>query len=376
MRVAQVGPLIYRIPPEKYGGTELVVYNLIKGLREKGIECTLFGTEGSEVECEVVPICPPLGWEDPQKIAYYEYLEACHVLSRQEEFDIIHIHFYPHNPQWFFSLPLFKKPVVFTIHSILEGFSKLYKKFPHLANAPLISISNNQREPLPFANYIATVYNGIDVKLYPYQDKKEDFLVYIGRAAFEKGVAEAIQIAKILGKKLYLIVKVDIPQEEEYFSKYIKPHIDGKNIVFLGELSFQEKVEYLSKASAFIFPMQWREPFGLVIIEAMACGTPVFVSDRGSAKELIVHGKTGVLVKARKKPRFMDEELIQSFIKAYKKYADKIDPKDCRKHVEENFTYQKMAKNYLQAYQKVITNWDSIREKILHNNPSIILNKL
>jgi len=376
MKVAQVGPVIYTIPPERYGGTELVVYNIIKGLREKGLSCTLFGTKGSRVDGELIEICSPVGWKDEEKIAYYEYLEACQVLARQEEFDIIHIHFYPHNPQWFFSLPLFKTPVVFTIHSILDGFKKLYKKFPHLQYAPLISISNNQREPIPFANYIATVYNGIDINLFPYNDKKEDYLIFIGRAAFEKGVAEAIEIAKRLEKKLYLIVKVDTPQEEDYFNKYIKPHIDNKRVIFLGELDHKEKVEYLSRASAFIFPMQWREPFGLVMIEAMACGTPVFVTDRGSAKEIIIDKKTGVLIKARKKPKFMDEELIEAFVKAYKKYIDKLDPLACRKQVEENFTYQKMAEGYIEAYKKVVQNWSEIRKNILLNNPSSVIVKL
>ncbi|MEZ0360420.1 MAG: glycosyltransferase family 4 protein [Hydrogenobacter sp.] len=376
MKVAQVGPLIYRIPPEKYGGTELVVYNLLKGLRERGIDCVLFATGDSHVDCQIMPICPPLGWRDEEKIAYYEYLESCHVLSKQEDFDIIHIHFYPHNPQWFFSLPLFKKPVIFTVHSLLEGFKKMYRKFPHLAHAPIVSISNDQRKPLPFANYIATVYNGIDVSIFPYEEKKENFLVFVGRAVFEKGVAEAIEIAKRLGKKLYIIAKADTPQEEEYLSKYVKPQVDGKRVIFLGELTFSEKVEYLSKAEAFIFPMQWREPFGLVMIEAMACGTPVFVTDRGSAKEIVIHGKTGALIKARKKPKFMDEELIQAFVKAYRRYIDKVDPKECRRRVEENFTYQKMTQSYLEAYEKVIKNWEIIRKNILSNNPTLALNKL
>lgn len=373
MRVAQIGPLIYKVPPEKYGGTELVVYNLIKGLREKGVDCTLFGTEGSQVDCKLHVVCPPLGWKDAQKIAYYEYVEACKVLSMQDEFDIIHIHFYPHNPQWFFSLPLFRKPVIFTIHSVLEGFAKLYRRFPHLRYAPLVSISNNQREPVPFANYVATVYNGIDVNLFPYEGKKEDFLVFIGRATFEKGVAEAIEVAKRLDKKLYLMVKVDTPQEEEYFEKYVKPHIDNRRIIFLGEVGFEEKVEYLKKASAFIFPMQWREPFGLVMIEAMACGTPVFVAERGSASEVVVHGKTGALVKVRKKPKFMDEELIDGLVRAYKKYIDKINPADCRKHVEEHFTYQKMAEGYLEAYRKVLGGWDQIKENIWNHRPDLYL---
>jgi len=376
MRVAQVGPLVYTIPPKRYGGTELVVYNLVKGLKEKGIETTLFGTQGSKVDGRIVEICPPLGWKSEEKISYYEYLEACRVLSMQDEFDIIHIHFYPHNPQWFFALPLFRKPVIFTIHSLLEGFKKLYEKFPHLRHAPLISISNNQREPLPFANYVATVYNGIDITLFPYNEKKEDFLVFVGRATFEKGVAEAVEIAKRLGKKLYLIVKVDTPEEEDYFVKYVKPHIDGKSVIFLGELDHEEKVEYLSKASAFIFPMQWREPFGLVMIEAMACGTPVFVADRGSAREIVLDKKTGVLIKVRKRPRFMDEDMIQAFVRAYKRYADKIDPKECRKHVEEKFTYQKMTEGYIQAYGKVIENWEEIRKNILSNNPSRLITKL
>ncbi len=214
------------------------------------------------------------------------------------------------------------------------------------------------------------------MSIFPYEEKKEDFLVFVGRAVFEKGVAEAIEIAKRLGKKLYIIAKVDTPQEEEYFSKYVKPQVDGKKVIFLGELTFNEKVEYLSKAEAFIFPMQWREPFGLVMIEAMACGTPVFVTDRGSAKEIVIHGKTGALIKARKKPKFMDEELIQAFVKTYKRYIDKVDPKECRRRVEENFTYKKMTQGYLETYEKVIKNWEIIRKNILSNNPTLALNKL
>lgn len=376
LKIAQVGPLIYTVPPKKYGGTELVVYNLTKGLRERDFECTLFATEGSEGCKDIRPVCEPLGWSDENRIAYYEYLEAGKVLELQDEFDVIHAHFYPHNPQWFFSLPLFKKPVVFTLHYLTEGLRRLYSKFPHLLHAPVVSISNNQREPLPNANYIATVYNGIDVSLFPFEEKKEDFLVFIGRCTFEKGVAEAIQVAKRLGKTIYIMAKVDTPQEREYCEEYVKPHVDNKKVVFLGEVSFEEKVEYLKRASAFIFPMQWREPFGLVMIEAMACGTPVFVARRGSAPEIVLHGKTGALVKVRKKPKLMDEELIEGLVKAYKKYIDRIDPKECRKHVEENFTYQKMTEGYIRVYQKLIENWDQIRANILKHNPRNILTRL
>lgn len=363
MRVAQVAPLIYDIPPEKYGGVELVVYNLTEELKKRGHEITLFTTKGSKIEIKKYEITEKLVGKDQKLIKKYEFIEAIEVLKKEQEFDIIHIHYYPFSPNWLFTVGLFETPLVFTIHSKLDipGLKKIFKMFPHLYRVPLISISNAQRKPLPGANFIATVYNGIDVYKYPFEKNKEDFLVFLGRLGFEKGLAEAIKISKKLGKRLYILAKCSDPHEVEYFHKYIRDEIDGKNIIYVGEVDFSEKVEYLKKACAFIFPIQWNEPFGLVIIEAMACGTPVFAPKRGAAPEIIINGKTGALVPARKIPKFMDENLIENLVKAFKKYIDKINPEDCRKHVENNFTHTIMTNNYLKAYQMIIDKWDELK---------------
>lgn len=362
MKIAQVAPLIYDIPPEKYGGVELVIYYLINGLKEKGHTITLFTTEDSKVEIEKVTITKKLAGKDIKTIKKFEFIEAAEVIKRQEEFDIVHIHYYPFSQQWIFTLGLLEIPFLFTLHSVLDlkGLKKLFNLFPYLYKVPLVSISNAQRESLPQANYVGTVYNGIDVSLYPFEKNKEDFLVFIGRLGFEKGLAEAIKVSKKLGKKLYILAKCLDPTEIEYFEKYVKPELNN-NIIYVGEVDFKEKVEYLKKACAFIFPIQWREPFGLVMIEAMACGTPVFAPKRGAAPEIIVHGKTGALVPARKNPRFMDEDLIENLIKAFKKYIDKLSPEDCRKHVEENFNHIKMTENYLKVYQQVVANWETLK---------------
>lgn len=363
MKIAQVAPLIYDIPPDKYGGVELVVYNLIEELKKRGHEITLFTTEGSKIKVNKYGITDKLIGKDQKTIKKYEFIEAIEVLKREKEFDIIHIHYYPFSQNWLFTLGLFETPFIFTIHYNLDlsGLKKLFKLFPHLYKVPLISISNAQRKPLPNANYIATVYNGIDVNKFPFEKNKEDFLVFLGRLGFEKGLAEAIKISKKLGKKLYILAKCSDPHEIEYFHKYVKHEIDGKNIIYVGEVDFNEKVEYLKKACALIFPIQWNEPFGLVIIEAMACGTPVFAPKRGAAPEIIVNGKTGALVPARKIPKFMDENLIENLVKAFKKYIDKINPEDCRKHVENNFTHTIMTNNYLKAYQIVIDKWKELK---------------
>lgn len=369
MKVLQVVPLIYDIPPERYGGVELVVANVIKGLKELGVEVSLLGTRTSKIDAEVIGVSEKLLGSTQRTIKKYEFIEAGELLKIQDRFDIIHIHYYPFSPQWFYSITLLDVPFVFTVHSVLNlpHLVKFYKRYLHLSKVPMVSISNDQRKPIEKeANFVATVYNGIDVDLYPFEENKEDFLVFIGRLGFEKGCAEAISVAKRLGKKLYILAKMEDPEEKAYYEKYVKPEIDGKNIVYVGEVGFEEKVEYLKRAQAFIFPMQWREPFGLVMVEAMACGTPVVVPDRGSASEVVVDGKTGALVKVRKVPRFMDNEMIEGMVRAFKRYVHKIDPKECRKHVEENFTYKKMALGYFEVYKKVMSMWDELKRYFDH----------
>ncbi|WP_353683548.1 glycosyltransferase family 4 protein [Thermodesulfovibrio sp. 3907-1M] len=347
MKIAQVAPLIERVPPPMYGGVELIVGELVEGLHNQGHEVTLFATGDSICPQKLVSVVASAMRGRPRReIWKYEFLQAAKVIEMSDDFDIIHCHFGPNIFPWGWIADLIEKPVVFTLHCRLDlpELKKIYNETDLFKRCYHVSISNDQRTPLPEAHYVATVYNGIEVEKYPFNDKKEDFLIFLGRSSPEKGIVEAIKIAKKAKQKLMVLTKVD-PVDEEYFNKEVKPLIDGKDVILIGEVPFKEKVSWLSKAKAMLFPIQWKEPFGLVMIESMACGTPVIAPRRASVPEIVVDGTTGFIVSVEN----MIDEMVEKI-----KEIEKINPLDCRLHVEKNFTADKMVKEYLKVYEKIL----------------------
>jgi len=344
LRIALVAPLAERVPPKKYGGTEIVIYNLVEGLVKRGHKVTLFARSDSQTSAKLSPLYHP----DPKaKIrhqtrgylipSYWQTLEFGRVFEHAQNFDIIHLHigsaFFPYTR-------LIKTPCVLTLHGRLNT-----KEAAVIHNAyseiPLVSISNNQRKPLPKLNFIRTVYNGIDLTKFKYGAGQGGYLAFLGRMSHEKGPVQAIQTAKRAGRKLIMAAKVDTV-DEEYFNKKIKPLIDGKQIIFLGELNQPKKVELLKNAAGLLALIQWEEPFGLFMTEAMACGTPVIATRRGSVPEIVEQGKTGFVVNN-----------IAQAVRAIKNLP-KIHRSNCRVRVEKYFSNEAMVDGYEQVYHKLI----------------------
>ncbi len=347
LKIAQVAPVIESVPPPKYGGVELVVANIIEGLVTRGHECTLFATGDSKMPCRLVSVVDkPMRGKPQAEIWKAEFLQAARVLSMADEFDIIHCHFGPDVFPYPWIVELSEKPFVFTLHGRLDllELKRLYERCERVRRCYHISISNDQRGPLPEANYIGTVYNGIEIERYPFSEKKEDFLIFLGRSSPEKGILEAIKIAKKSGNKLMVLAKVD-PSDRAYHEEKIKPLIDGKDIIFVGEVEFNIKVDWLSRAKALLFPIQWREPFGLVMIEAMACGTPVIAPERASVPEIVIDGVTGFIVPV--------ENMVDTMVEKVR-HIHEISPIRCREHVERHFTAERMVDDYLRLYEKII----------------------
>ena len=344
MKIAQIAPFEEPVPPKKYGGTERIVYHLTEELVKNGHNVTLFATGDSKTSAKLLPIFPQalrsikIGQNLKAREAY-KLIGLAKVIEilLKENFDIIHNHI-----GWRFLpfIKILKTKVVTTLHGPLDiGYQRfIYQKFP---NSYYISISKNQREPLPKLNFVGNVYNGIDIRSFPFKEKSGNYLAFLGRMSPEKGPLEAIKIAKKMKMKLVMAAKIDVV-DKEYFSKKIKPLIDNRMIKFIGEVGHKKKVQLLQNAKATLVPINWREPFGLVLTESMACGTPVIAFKRGSVPEVIKDKKTGFIVKNV-------DEAVESL-----KKIDQIDRRDCRKWVEEKFTSEKMANGYEKIYSKVL----------------------
>jgi len=352
MKIAQVAPIWERVPPKKYGGSERVVYNLTEGLVKRGHQVTLFASGDSQTSAKLVATVPKslremgVPWEN----ALYPLYHLAEAFEKADEFDILHTHL--NTRQDYPILPFsrfIKTPVVSTTHMEYPTTPdrvdrlQLLKKYK---NHPLVSISNAQRK-IKGLNYVATVYNGIEINEFEFNEKPKNYLMWLGRFSPSKGAKEAIELAKKTDQKLILAGKIDIYNKEymEYYKKEIKPNLGQKQIIYLGEVGQKQKANLLKNAYALINLIQWDEPFGLVPVEAMACGTPVIATNRGSMPELIKDGETGFLVKT------MDQA-----ISALKR-INQISRRACREHVEKNFTVEKMVEGYERVYEKVIKDW-------------------
>jgi glycosyltransferase involved in cell wall biosynthesis len=342
MRIAQVAPLYESVPPKLYGGTERVVSFLTEELVRLGHEVTLFASGDSQTAAKLVPGCTKALWRDkschqtlPHDVRLMEL-----VFRDVSRFDLIHFHI---DCLHFPMLRRHPCPNLTTMHGQLhaQDFGPLLADFPEVN---LASISDDQRWPLPDANWQATVYHGLPRDLYSFHEEPAgDYLAFIGRFSPEKRVDRAIEIAKLAGMPLKIAAKLDAAGRP-YFHKTVEPLLQkSKSFVeFVGEVGDAEKDEFLGNARAMLFPIDWPEPFGLVMIEAMACGTPIIAWRNGSVPELIANGVNGFIV-----------ESIEEAAEAVERIPE-IDRATCRQVFEERFDVSRMARDYLEVYNRIV----------------------
>lgn len=350
LKIAMLAPIWERIPPRKYGGAELVVYNITEELIRRGHQVTLFATKNSKTSAKLDYVFKEPLYRNgvPWDNFLYPLLHISNCFDKRKGFDIIHTHLntrvdYP-------SLVLanyINIPSVTTIHCKLlftekeKDREQLLTKYK---NNNFISISYSQRKNFKNLNYIANVYNGIDVNSYKFDNNPKDYLIWLGRICYEKGLFEAIQAAKKAKKKLYIIAKIDLFNREyrEYYEKKIKPLINNKDIIYAGEVGFKDKSRLLRDAKALLAPLNWDEPFGLFMTEALSCGTPVIAFNRGSVSEIVLNKKNGFVVKD-----------VAGMVKAINN-IDSIKRSFCRESVENKFDIKSMVDGYEETYLKVL----------------------
>ncbi len=336
MRIAQIAPLHEAVPPKLYGGTERVVSFLTEELVALGHDVTLFASGDSVTSAKLEPIWPRALRLDPairDPIAPHMLLMEA-VRQRAEEFDVLHFHM----DYWSFSLfGRQRTPFVTTLHGRLD-LPELQPVFNMFPNVPVVSISDSQRRPLPQANYVDTVLHGLPENLLTPVGNPQGYLAFLGRMAPEKCPDRAIRIAQASGMPIKLAAKVDVA-DKVYFEKNIRHLLDQPGVEMVGEINDKQKPGFLSGATALLMPIDWPEPFGLVMIEAMACGTPVIAFNRGSVPEIVEDGVTGFIV-----------EDVESAIAAVSRLHT-LDRARVRRRFEERFTARRMAKDYLSVYR-------------------------
>ncbi len=347
MRIAQVAPLFESVPPKYYGGTERVVSYLTEELVCQGHEVTLFASGDSVTKAHLVAACRRSLRLDKHCIDQlsHQVLMLEHVFQRAAEFDIVHFHVdYLH-------FPLSRREQlthVTTLHGQLDipDLVPLYHEFRDM---PVVSISNCQREPLPWANWQATIYHGVPADTYQFRAEPGSYLAFLGRISPEKRVDRAIKIARQVQIPLKIAAKVD-RVDKDYFEAVVEPLLRDSLIEFVGEIGDGEKDEFLGHAYALLFPIDWPEPFGLAMIEAMACGTPVIAYRSGAVPEVMEEGHTGFIV-----------EGLEDAVEAVRRVPE-LSRKRCREIFYQRFTAARMAHDYVQLYERLIK---SKRPKIL-----------
>ncbi|HEU4770916.1 MAG TPA: glycosyltransferase family 4 protein [Candidatus Udaeobacter sp.] len=338
MRIAQVAPLVESVPPKHYGGTERIVAYLTEEMVRLGHKVTLFASGDSVTTAELVPVCRRSFRQNKRAKDYLsrEVLLMDHVMQRADEFDVIHFH--TGCLHYLISRHL-SVPHVTTLHGRLDTLEslRLYERFRDM---PMISISNAQRAPWPCANWQATIYHGLPQDLFRFHSEPVGYLAFLGRASPEKRVDRAIEIARRAGMPLKIAAKVD-PADRRYFKSEIEPLLNNPQIEWLGEISDKDKDGFLGNACALLFPIDWPEPFGLVMIESMACGTPVVAYAGGSVAEVMDDGVTGFVVHE-----------IEEAVEAVRRVRD-LSRARCREVFEKRFTASRMAEDYINVYTRL-----------------------
>jgi glycosyltransferase involved in cell wall biosynthesis len=339
VRIAILSPVWFPVPPTRYGGIEWIVALLADGLAERGHDVTLFAAGDSTTKAKLVSVFQ----EAPSEFigtTVYELHHALACFERADEFEVVN----DHSGALAAALGAGSRtPILHTVHGPLNRRSgELYEQIDRVApRVGLISLSMNQRSPLPDLNWVANCPNALDLSLYPVHPHRGEYLLFLGRMSPDKGAHRAIEVAQQVGLPLKLAGKMQELREEEFFEATVRPHLGGE-IEYLGEVSHAEKVDLLQNARATLFPIEWAEPFGLVMIESMACGTPVIATRYGAVPEVIEDGRTGIIVDDHAQ---MAAALPQ---------ADAIDPLECRRYVEERFSKERMVADYEAAYRKAL----------------------
>jgi len=339
MKIAQITSVYLSVPPKTYGGTERIVHYLCRDLKRRGHHVELFASGDSKVDCILQAVLPTATQDDPRSTFYlekeYEARNTRNLYRQGERFDVIHAH-------WPTIAPYFSDftttPTLLTYAYIEKEVYEYYKE--HFPRCFPVCVSRAQAKMLG-DDSLPVIYNGVDLDEIVFNGKPEDFFIVVGRMIPGKGIAEAIRITKRARAKLLIVghVTTHLPWSEEYFLKEVKPHIDGDKIRYIERLAYQDLVQTMGSAKAFLFPLQWDEPFGMVVIEAMAAGAPVLAYRRGSMPELIKNGETGYLVE--------NEDMMLDAIQR----VETLDRARCRAWVQERFSVGRMVDGYERLYK-------------------------
>jgi glycosyltransferase involved in cell wall biosynthesis len=345
MKIAEIAPPWVRVPPERYGGIEWIVSILSDGFFDRGHDVTLYATGDSKTKAR---LSAPFDY--PVNLGGKDFYEAVHPMAIQtmpafleaDSYDVIH----DHTGAMAACLgALSDTPILHTLHG---PFNPDVQRLCRMISDKIYfnSISDSQRSGCPELNYVSTIYNAVEVETYPFRAEKEDYALFLGRFSEDKGAHNAIFIAQQAGIPLCLAGKLDPGADTSYFEQRIKPHIDGEKIIYKGEVDGDQKRELLAGARYLLFPIQWEEPFGLVMIEALACGTPVVASAMGSAPEIVKDGEVGVLAGAGEW-----DEMVAAIEGGRLK---DIDPRRCREYVHERFSVEAMLDGYEAAFETIL----------------------
>ena len=336
LKIAMLAPISWRTPPRHYGPWEQVTSSITEGLVERGVDVTLFATADSLTNGQLVSVCPrPLSEDEALDAKVWECLHIAKVFERAQEFDLIHNHF-DFLPLSYSALV--KTPVVTTIHGFSsERILPVYERYNTLEHVSYVSISHADRHPK--LDYAANIYHGIDFGDFGLAPQKKDYLLFWGRIHPDKGAAEAIAFARATGRRLLM---AGIIQDTRYFAEEVQPHIDGDRVVYLGSIGPDDRSQILGEAAALLHLINFNEPFGLSVVEAMACGTPVIATARGSMSEIIRPRINGVFVEANEAPG----ELLASVLE--------LDPASIRAAAMDRFSRKRMVDDYLRLYKQIV----------------------
>ncbi len=337
MRIAQIAPLQVAVPPKNYGGTERVIASLVEALVQLGHDVTLFATGDSQTSAELAPYIPEALDFDPSVDATaYHLAMLADIYHQADHFDVIHSHLD------YLALPFSRWTTVPTVHTMHGRLDLPHQQavFPAYRDCNYVSISKKQQSFLPQLNWVGTVYHSVDVNAFPFKEKPGDYLAFIGRISPEKGPEHAIAIAKAADIPLKIAAKVD-PKDREYHEQVVEPLLDDPLIEFLGPVDEERKRDLLINSRALLLPLEWDEPFGMVFIEALACGTPILTRPRGSVPEILRDGVTGFACGS-------DEELVEAA-----KRIDRVSRAGCREYAKRHFDIHRLALEYVNIFARV-----------------------